>query len=303
MSTPRNISSQFIIDNIDFIKESAVADGKIDIAKVGVGLSLSLVLRLCGLMNVRARVWRSMQQAAAIPAKLRDLPDVYDLNSETGQIFATADAMCKRLRTAFIEADQNIEQLCEQVETMAETMAKWPEQTKSIAQAIALLDTTVEAARNVEWAQSPNTIADEVQALIQRASESSKEIGKAIATLQKRSDEGFERISESLTQLENSVARVDETTAEEAPPAATRPVFTVIESSPAAANDETLAPVATEAIADPAPAIETTAANDATARPAATEPTPAANPNLAEAAANLRNMMSKLKLNAGRVRC
>jgi len=164
-------SSQFTFENMDLIQQNRTPDGKINLPKAGVGLAVLIVLRLCSLMNVRSRIWQSLKKVRAIPAKLRDVPqDMRGETNEIEEILSASEAMYKKLRMALVNANHNVDYLCEMAETLAETMSNWADKSEGIRHAVALLSATVDSARTAESAQAPETITDDVRELISRVS-------------------------------------------------------------------------------------------------------------------------------------
>lgn len=299
-----NISSASISDIMNSIQQGADKTDKTSPSVLGAGLSLLIALRLCALMDVRIRVRRAWQEAESIAPDLVCAKDEGDF----GQLRAKTWALCTRLSIVLGSIDGDIDSLRADAERLAAALSAMEQHAtgqETVIKAITLLNTLIGAACDELPEQDSVAVTDEVRDLIKRIATSSKEIGGIADMLREHSRNECVEMEDSLFRLENGVERVKEASRNEKEArrkTGQKDVSTSgkIMSTTVAANDKVIPK-------------EEKAAECSASRPAAPlqsaqpqpqpQPQPAQTTSLAEAAANLRSLVQKLRQNAANIRC
>jgi len=293
-----DLSSTSISDIMNLIQQEAGRIGKTSPPVLGAGLSLLIALRLCALMDVRARVRRAWQEAECIAPDLICAKD----EGDSDQLRAKTWATCARLSIVLGSIDGDIDSLRDAAEKLAAALSAMEQRVageKTVAEAITLLNILIGAVRDELPEQDSIVITDEARDLIERIAASSKEIGGIADMLREHSRSEREKMEDSLSLLENGVERVKEasrTEKEARRKTGQKDVSTSgkIISTAVAANDE--------AIPKEEKAAECFASRPA-AQPQSAQPQQAQGTTLSEAAASLRSLVQKLKQNAANIRC
>jgi len=293
MNCKYELSSSNISDVLNSIQREAEKVGKSGTPLFGTGLALVIGLRLCLLMKIRERVRRAWLKAAGLPSTFdgqvgRD-DDGFD------QFMATTQAMSIRLNTVLGGIDRNIENLCGDAEKLSEALssALTDDGRETVDMASYLLDAVVDAASEESGRRDPDEVMAEANEIIERIVASSWEIGGIIGVLRERAQSEFAQMEAGLARLEGGVERVSEACEQEK--LARKTVMPGLNTiAPGwAANDGKffVQPEAAASIETPVQPSGSTPVAPAAEEAKADVP-------LAQAAANLRNMMSKLKRDA-----
>jgi len=161
------------------------------------GLAVTLVLRLCVMMDTRARLRSALQNSQKIPGKIDEVlksPAAKELEAGAGDMMAATEKMRAKLRTMIASLDANVLRLTGDAETLASALAavsrppaEIPNAPNAPAMAVALLNATIDAARaDAIENDDPCFISDDVRELLSRTANSARETCNLFATLKQR---------------------------------------------------------------------------------------------------------------------
>jgi len=205
MDQERELSLSYISARLKSIQQGTSAERKAHLPLLATGLAVAITLRLCVLMDTRSRLRRALCGTEEIPHKLDDIarkPGGKYGEADPTQVIAATEAMRAKLHTMIGNIDTNIARLTADAKTLSNALMTLPRlkaesgsKPDTQEMAIALLNTTVEAANDESEQEEVITIAPETSALLDHIAASSKRASMLVGSIQKKAAVPFVRTS------------------------------------------------------------------------------------------------------------